>query len=253
MTSTTYPAGEIRGISAWITLPEPFLANLMTLEPFDLISIDMQHAMIDRLAAARLIEASLHGRRPAAVRIPVGDFALASFLLDAGASAIIAPMINSASEAENLIAATKYPGLGARSWGPQRALLLHGVSQTDYLQTANRTTKAIAMIETRTALENLDEILAVAALDGVFIGPADLSLALTDGNVCDPAHPLVETAVADITRRARAVGKVAWAYAHTPERARALRRHGVDVVALSSDANMMRAGAQAMIAEASDG
>lgn len=236
-----------RSVSAWITLPEPFLANLLAMEDFDLISVDMQHAMIDRIAAARLIQGAIQSGKPAAVRIPINDFALASFLLDAGANAIIAPMINSAADVERLVSATKYPALGARSWGPQRVLSLHGVASATYLDKANSTTTALAMIETRTALQNIDEILAVEGMDGVFIGPADLSLALTDGKACDPAHPLVEVALADICRRARGAGKQVWGYAHTAERARALFAHGAHVAALSNDANMMREGARTML------
>src|SRR3954466_7300504 len=96
-------------------------------------------------------------------------------MLDAGAYGIICPMVNTRADAERFVSAMRYPPQGGRSFGPIRALLHAGA---DYPQHANATVIAFAMVETRQALDNLDEILSVDGVDAVYIGPADLSLAL---------------------------------------------------------------------------
>ncbi len=109
--------------------------------------------------------------KPALVRIAVGDNATASRVLDMGAEAVVAPMINTVAEARALVAATKYPPLGERSWGPSRVLALRGTEQQAHLSGDNAVSMTFAMIETRRALEVLDDILAVEGIDGVFVGP----------------------------------------------------------------------------------
>nr|WP_246711391.1 aldolase/citrate lyase family protein [Rhizobium leguminosarum] len=120
--------------------------------------MDMQHGMWDMPSAANAVAQVRLAGKPALARIPVGDFASASRLLDAGASGIIAPMINSAEDAQAFVRTTKYPPLGDRSWGPSLALNHTGLSADDYLKNANALTVAIAMVETRAALEAIDDI-----------------------------------------------------------------------------------------------
>ena len=141
----------------------------------------MQHGAIDLDGAMRAIQGVALAGKPTIARVPVGGFALASQLLDAGASGILAPMINSGDDARRLVEFVKFPPLGQRSWGPRTALPWSGLDAAAYLQTANATAQAIAMIETRAALDALDDILAVDGIDGVFVGPSDLSIALSGG------------------------------------------------------------------------
>ena len=152
-------------ISGWVGIPDAMLVNHLAQEDFDTLVLDMQHGMWDMASAANGIAHVRLAGKPAIARIPVGDFASASRLLDAGASAIIAPMINSADDARALVKATKYPPLGERSWGPSLALNHFAISAEDYLQSANSLTVTIAMVETRTALDAIDEILAVDGID----------------------------------------------------------------------------------------
>ncbi len=122
------------------------------------------------------------------VRVPVGDFATVSRVLDFGAEGIIAPMINTPADARALAASAKYPPIGERSWGPHRATTLAGLAdQTVYLREANDHVVTLAMIETRTALQNLDAIVDTPGVDGLFLGPSDLSIALSDGKKSRPA------------------------------------------------------------------
>ena len=120
----------------------------------------MQHGGVDFVGAARAIQAIALAGKPTIVRVNVGDFATASRLADAGAAGVIAPMINSAADARRFAEFMKFPPLGRRSWGPRAALPLSGLVGPAYLHSANAFTLAIAMIETREALEALDEIVA---------------------------------------------------------------------------------------------
>ena len=152
------------------------------------------------------------------VRVPLGDFAMVSRVLDFGAEGIIAPMINTAADARAFAAAAKFPPIGERSWGPHRATMLAGIAdQKDYLASANDNIVTLAMIETRTALANIDAIAATPGIDGLFLGPSDLSIALSDGRTLDPESKEVEVELDRIVAAAQKAGKIPGAYcAHAP-------------------------------------
>lgn len=234
--------------SAWVGSREPAIAALLAREAFDLVTLDMQHGAVDVDAAIRGIQLVAGAGKPTVVRIPVGEFQTTSRLLDAGAAAVIAPMINSAADARAFAAFAKFPPLGERSWGPHAALALTGLAPKDYLARANGLTQAVAMIETRAALDAVDDILAVEGIDAVFIGPADMSIALSGGRDLDPESAAVDAAIDHVLARARAAGKAVWAYAGPPERAAALARKGIVVSAIGSDTTFLRQGAQAALA-----
>jgi len=233
--------------AAWCGLPEPGIPGLLAREDFDAVAIDMQHGVIDLAATLRAIPLISAANKPAVVRIPVGDFATASRLLDAGANAVIAPMINTLEDARRFAGFVKYPPVGERSWGPQGALAVTGLQPADYFAQANRLTTAFAMIETEAALSIIDAILAEPGIDGVFVGPADLSIALSGGERLDAESPAVDAAIDHILARARSVGKLAAIYATTGVRAAVFARKGYQVVAVASDAAMLRLGAQATL------
>jgi 4-hydroxy-2-oxoheptanedioate aldolase len=238
-------------LTAWMATPEPLLAENAARVGFDCVTLDMQHGLHDPASVMRGIGAVALGGVPALVRIPVGDFAMASRALDMGASAIIAPMINSAADARAFAAAAKYPPVGERSWGPVRAMQLSGVTDgRAYLRSANDEILTFAMIETRAAVEALDEILAVPGIDAVFIGPSDLSIALSDGADVDPMREDNQQTAADILRRARLAGKFVGIFASTAAQAKTYRGLGYDLVALGTDGMYFRLGASTMLAEA---
>jgi 4-hydroxy-2-oxoheptanedioate aldolase len=185
--------------------------------------------------------------KPTVVRIPVGDNAFASRALDMGAQAVIAPMINSVAEARAFVAAVKYPPVGQRSWGPNRAIALSGKTPQVHLSTSNAETFAFAMIETVEALAALDDILAVAGVDGVFIGPSDLSVTLSKGARIAPDADDLDPVIRRITQAAEAAGKVAGAYVPNSRRAKVCRDLGCRFLALGSDQAYLAAGATAML------
>jgi 4-hydroxy-2-oxoheptanedioate aldolase len=188
--------------------------------------------------------------KPAIVRIPVGDYAMASRALDMGAEAIIAPMINSVRDAKAFVASVKYPPVGERSWGPNRALMVLGYGEMQsYLEIANRSMLAIAMIETSTALESLDDILAVEGLDGVFVGPSDLSVTLSAGKSIAPFADFLEEPVKCIAAAAKKANKIAGVFAANAARSRYFRDLGYKLIAIGTDQIYYLNGARALLAE----
>jgi 4-hydroxy-2-oxoheptanedioate aldolase len=153
-------------------------------------------------------------------------------------------MINTVADARAFVSATKYPPLGDRSWGPHRATTLGGMpDQKVYLREANNLTLTFAMIETRTALDNLDAIAATPGIDALFLGPSDLSIALSNGAVLDPVSAEVERELDRIVAAAQKHGKIPGAYCSNGARAKAVEARGMRFMAVGSDLNFLRAGA----------
>jgi 4-hydroxy-2-oxoheptanedioate aldolase len=234
-------------ITAWCGIPEPWIAALMAREAYDVVTCDMQHGNYDLAAAIRAIPLIVGAGKPAMARIPVGEFQTASKLLDAGASGIVAPMINTVEDARRFVSFMKFPPVGERSWGPLTSMILSGVQPAEYLKAANERCFAFAMIETREALANLDAILAVGGLDAIFMGPSDLSITLSRGEALNLTGAEVEKALDHALARAKAAGKIAGAYAPTGERAAEFARRGFGFIALGSDTAALRTGAQSAL------
>ena len=246
-------AGELIH-TGWCGLPYPIVAELIGREGFPAVTLDGQHGLWDLAAIAAAIAAVHQGGAAPVVRVPVGDFATVSRALDFGAEGIIAPMINTQADARAFAAAAKYPPIGERSWGPHRATMLAGIAdQKDYLAEANALTVTFAMIETRTALANLDAIAATPGIDGLFLGPSDLSIALSEGRSLDPLSKDVDAELDRIVAAARKAGKIAGAYCHTAARAVALGKRGFRFLAVASDIGFLRAGAAASLKVLKDG
>lgn len=237
-------------LTAWCGLPDPAIPGLLAREAFDAVVIDAQHGAIDFAAALQAIPLIGAAGKPALVRIPVGDFAAASRFLDAGVSGVIAPMINTLEDARRFAGFMKFPPVGERSWGPHGALTLSGLQPGEYFRQANNLTVSFAMVETKEALSIIDDILAVPGIDGVFIGPSDLSIALSDGRELDPASAEVEEALDYALSRVKAASKVAGIYASSGARAAELARKGFHMVSIASDTALLRAGAQAALGAA---
>src|SRR5580693_2594810 len=206
--------------SGWCGLAAPLLAEVIGREGFGAVTIDMQHGLWDITQVVGAIASIRQGGAAPVVRVPLSDFPTASRALDFGAEGIISPMINTPADARAFVAATKYPPIGERSWGPHRATMLAGLAdQKVYLNEGNGLTFTLAMIETRAALDNVAAIAATPGIDGLFLGPADLSIALSQGATIDPLSPDVDRELERIAEAARKAGKIFGAYSHTPERA----------------------------------
>ena len=236
--------------AAWCGIPDPLVPEIMVREGFDCAVLDMQHGAYDYAIAVQAIANVAAAGKGSIVRIPVGEFTTASRMLDAGAAGIIAPMVNTVADAQLLANFTKFPPTGERSWGPARALTMSGLAALDYLKQSNGFSLTIAMIETRAAMAALDDILAVDGIDGVFVGPSDLSIALTNGATVNQLHPEVDKALDHIVSRAKAAGKFASAFCADGKRAAEVGAKGYKLMSLGTDQMLLRAGCRAGLDEA---
>jgi 4-hydroxy-2-oxoheptanedioate aldolase len=234
--------------SAWCPGGSPLVAETMAREGFRSVILDSQHGLWDMASLITGINAVHHARATPGVRIPLHDFASCSRVLDCGAEAIVAPMINTEADARAFVAAAKYPPLGERSWGPLRAMPLQGRTvSTEYLREANDGTLTMAMIETRTALDNVEAIAVTPGLDALFIGPYDLSTALSAGKAQDIDAPDVVRAIDRIRDAAVKAGKIPGIYCRDPARARAMADRGFKFIPVASDLGIIRDGASAIL------
>jgi 4-hydroxy-2-oxoheptanedioate aldolase len=234
--------------SGWCGLASPIVAELVGREGFPAVTLDGQHGLWDTASVVTAVAQIRLGGAAPIVRVPVGEFASVSRALDFGAEGIIAPMINTVADARAYASYAKFPPIGERSWGPHRATTLGDMpDQKVYLREANSLTVTFAMIETSTALANVEEIAATPGIDALFLGPADLSIALSNGADVDPMAAVVDVALDRITAAATKAGKIMGAYCHSAERALALAKRGVRFIAVSSDMGFLRAGAAAAL------
>ncbi|HWD11924.1 HpcH/HpaI aldolase/citrate lyase family protein [Pseudochrobactrum sp. sp1633] len=234
--------------SAWSTISDPLLLENISALGFDAVTMDMQHGSHTESSICQGIGTVKAAGKPVIVRIPVGRFDTASRALDFGANAVIAPMINSAEEARAFAASMKYPPVGERSWGPLRSEISYGQpGSNDYLLAANQETLSFAMIETRAAFEALDAILAVRGIDGVFVGPADFSIAWSNGREANPFSEAIVEPLTQIAKKAAASNKLAGIYAPNSAFAKRYQALGFSFVTLASDRGYLAAGASAML------
>jgi 4-hydroxy-2-oxoheptanedioate aldolase len=195
-------------IGLWMGLANAYTAEICALAGFDWLVIDGEHAPNDlRSIQAQLQTLAAYPASHAVARVPVGDTALIKQYLDLGAQNILVPMVDTPEQAAQLVQAMRYPqddgqggvrgmaGARASRWG----------HYPDYFKRANEEVCLLVQVESREALKNLDAIAATPGVDGVFIGPADLSASM--GHVGNAAHPDVQAAIADAIARILKAGK----------------------------------------------
>ncbi|MFN5179021.1 aldolase/citrate lyase family protein [Limnohabitans sp.] len=195
-------------IGLWMGLASAYTAEICALAGFDWLVIDGEHAPNDLRSIQAQLQtlAAYPGSHPVA-RVPVGETSLIKQYLDLGAQNILVPMVDTADQAAQLVRAMRYPqddGQGGiRGMGGARAS--RWGHYPDYFKRANDEVCLLVQAESREALHHLDEIAATPGVDGVFIGPSDLSASL--GHVGNQAHPEVQAAIADAIARIRKAGK----------------------------------------------
>jgi 4-hydroxy-2-oxoheptanedioate aldolase len=171
---TKWARGEVT-YGGWLSIPSSFSAEIMAHQGFDWLCIDMQHGVVDYQVAVTMLQVIGTTETIPIVRVPWNEPGIIGKMLDAGALGVIIPMVNSVEEARAAVAACRYFPQGARSYGPTRASYYAG---DGYFAEANGQVACIPMIETKQAVERLDDILAVPGIDAVYVGPADLSITL---------------------------------------------------------------------------
>jgi 4-hydroxy-2-oxoheptanedioate aldolase len=233
-------------VNGWLAIPNGFAAETMAHQGWDSLTVDMQHGVVDYQAMVTMLQAISTTDTVPMVRVPWLEPASLMKALDAGAYGVICPMVNTRQDAQNLVAWTHYAPRGTRSFGPVRAALYGGA---DYPQHADSTIVTFAMIETAQALDNLDEIMSVEGLDGVYIGPSDLSISLGGPPAMDELAPKTQQAVEHILARAKAHKLVAGIHNMGPDAALKRIALGFQLVTVSSDARLITAGAQQVMAK----
>jgi 4-hydroxy-2-oxoheptanedioate aldolase len=223
-------------VNGWLSIPSAFSAEVMAHQGFDSLTVDMQHGVIDYQVAVTMLQGiSTTGAMPLA-RVPWNDPARLMKILDAGVYGVICPMVNTRAEAEALVRACKYPPRGYRSWGPVRASIYAGA---DYGDHANDDIVVMPMIETAEAMKNLDDILSVPGVDGVYVGPSDLSLALGLKPRLDQTDAPVVEAQQKIAEACKRHGVVAGIHNSTATYALKMIAQGYQFVTLASDSRHM--------------
>lgn len=228
--------------NGWLSLGSPLVAELYAQQGFDAVTVDMQHGMFGfgvALASFQAIRAA--GAVPFA-RVPQLEAGIISKVLDAGALGVICPLIDTPEQASELVRCVRYPPHGRRSSGPTRAAQIYA----DYARMANAEVLAFAMIETQSGMDNLAAIAKTPGLDGLYIGPSDLSLALSGGALApgfDRQEPEMVAAIHRIIEAAHAAGIRACLHCGSTDYALKAIGWGADLVTLLNDARMLVAAA----------
>ena len=234
-------------INSWLAIPSSFSAEIMANQDWDSITIDMQHGLIDYSNAVNMLQAISTTNTTPLARVNWNEPGQIMKILDAGCYGVICPMVSNRKEAENFVRACQYPPKGYRSFGPIRASIYGGA---DYATNANDEILKLAMIETKEALEKLDEILDTPNLDGIYIGPADLSLAIGEEPGFDkPENSKAFKEILRILEAARKKNLLAGLHNGTAEYAQKMIDRGFNLVTVGSDSRYIAAGAKTDIAK----
>jgi 4-hydroxy-2-oxoheptanedioate aldolase len=233
-------------VNGWIAVPDSFQAEIFAAQGWDSVTIDMQHGACNLSHMVSLLQAvSLSSATPM-VRVPWNEPSHIMRVLDAGAYGVICPMINTKAEAEAFVSAGRYPPMGARSNGPFRASHYAG---KDYQLNANAEIQLFAMIETREAMNNLDAILSVKGLDGVYVGPTDLALSLGKPATLDPTDKDVLAAMVEIAKKTKAKGLIAGAHTNAATVAHKRYADGYHFCTIFNDVNLLAQAAASAVQE----
>ena len=238
-------------VNGWLAIPSGFSAEVMAQCGFDSVTVDMQHGAQDFQSMLQCFQAmQAHAVTPM-VRVPWNEPGIIGKVLDAGAMGVICPMINTKKEAEAMVTACKYPPLGARSNGPFRAGM-YGEA-TSYQSTANTETLCIPMIETKEAVKNIDAILDIEGIAGIYVGPSDLGLSYGLAPKLNRDEPIILKAYEKVLKACQKRG--IYAGIHTGGSADAANciSLGFRLVTLMNDSGMMATYAKTCIGETRKG
>ena len=232
-------------VNGWLQIPSSFSAEVMSHQGWDSLTIDMQHGVIDYPNALQMLQSISTTEVTPLARVNWNEPGQIMKILDAGCYGVICPMVSNKTEAEKFVQACMYPPKGYRSFGPIRGLIYGG---GDYGDHANEEILKIAMIETKEALEKLDEIMRTPGIDGIYIGPADLSLAIGEKPGFDRAETTkAYSEILRILEHAKKNNIFAGIHNGTTEYATRMIEKGFDFVTIASDLRALSAGAKATV------
>lgn len=227
----------------WMSLASTVSAEALSHAGFDWLMFDTEHAPVDIVLLQQLLQAAAGGGTPCLARPAWNDRVMIKQMLDVGVQTLLVPFVQDAQEARAAVAATRYPPEGVRGVAGATRASRYGQAR-DYLRTAGDQICVIVQVETGEALANLEEIARVDGVDGVFIGPSDLSASL--GHLGNPGAAEVQTVLRDAVARIEACGKAPGILATNAEDALRYRGWGYRFIAASLDIGLLLGGAQAL-------
>ena len=229
-------------INGWCAIPSTASAEAMAHQGWDSLTIDMQHGVVDYPNALQMLQAISTTDVVPMARVNWNEPGQIMKILDAGSYGVICPMVSNRKEAESFVKACMYPPNGFRSFGPIRGLLYGG---SDYGKHSNNEILKFAMIETKEALENLDDIMSTTGLDGIYIGPADLSLAIGEEPSFDkPEGDKVYDTIMKILEHSKKNNLIAGIHNMKAMYADKMIKKGFQLVTVGSDQRFMSGGAK---------
>lgn len=234
-------------LNGWCSIGNPFTAEIMAAQGYDSITIDWQHGALDYSDVLPMLQTMRASGATLMARVPWLDPAAIMKALDAGAMGIICPMINNRAESEEFVSYMRYPPHGQRSFGPTRANIAipgYGTAMDDQVL-------ALAMIETKEGVANLQEIAATPGLDGIYIGPADLTLGTQAGRLApgfDREEPEMIELIKRIAQACKENGIHACLHCGTPEYAARAIGWGFELTTVSGDSRLLAAAAAESVA-----
>lgn len=235
-------------LNGWLSIGSGFGAEIMAAQGYDSLTVDLQHGALDYRDMLAMFQAMRASGVVPMARVPWLEPGSIMRALDAGAYGVICPMVNSAADAARFVDCMRYPPQGQRSFGPTRARFASG---GDPSVEANATVLALAMIETREALEAVEAIAATPGLDGLYIGPSDLGLSLGGGQAparMDHEDPGIRAAIDRIRQAGQARGLRVGIHCASPDYAARMVAEGFDLVTVSGDVGLLAGAAQASVA-----
>ena len=235
-------AGQLQ-IGLWCSMCSNIAADIVRDSGFDWLLLDTEHSPNEIPDLLSQLQAVDGGPATPIVRPAWNDIVLIKRCLDIGAPALLVPYVQNAAEAKNAVAAVRYPPRGVRGVAVSARASRYGRT-ADYLKKADTEICLLVQVETRTALDQLEAIAAVEGVDGVFIGPSDLSASL--GHIGNPAHPEVQKALQDAVTRLKAVGQPAGILTGNEDEIRRYIGWGYTFVAVGSDVGLLARGADTL-------
>ncbi|MCU9836447.1 HpcH/HpaI aldolase/citrate lyase family protein [Ruegeria sp. WL0004] len=236
-----------RQIGCWMSFAEPSVAEIMGTCGFDWLVVDGEHAPNDIRSIRDQLTALAASPSHPVVRVPVGEDWIIKQVLDAGAQTVLVPIVESADQARQLVRACRYPPDGVRGVGATAARATMFGSISEYIQTADQEICLLVQVENRAGIAALDEIMTVDGVDGVFIGPADLSTDM--GFQGNSAAPEVRAVIADAIERIQAAGKASGILGTTDEATQAYLDMGAQFVAVGLDVMLLANSARRLSAQ----
>lgn len=231
--------------AAWIQAGSPVTAEIMARAGFDVLVIDMEHGPGDIMCTMTQIQAMKGYPAIPFARAPWNDLVAIKRILDAGVYGLVIPYVNTRAEAEAAVAASLYPTAGVRGIAGSPRGPGYGMDAKDYFGRANDEVCIFTQVETPTAVKNLDEMLKIERLDGIFIGPMDLSTSM--GHFANPAHPEVQKVIRGVEEKVLAAGKLLATVAGGYEDAAEKYRRGYSMIISMSDTVNLGQVAKSMV------